>query len=415
MPCRGSDDGCGWNGKRAEQAAHESSCLTLILARQKKELRQEILQELGQQIGQQVGQHMQGVTSALEGLQAQMKQLQPASYLSALLSTRDASDSDDEEEPQCHETEIVQMTLAGTKLITVAYKVIKVWDVESGTLLASLRGHDRAVRPLAVSESKLFSGDGDWKIIAWDLNTYQRLSTMEGNTDCVRESAANGTKLFSGSRDGSVFAWTTDTYQLLSLDGKHPNRIGALAVHNSKLFSACIDVIQIHDTQSYQLMATLDITFVKRLHAVDDKVFVVGIGGRLSVLDPQSHDTTIITSTEGYSIERVWVAGSKMFTSGDEGILAWDRETFELLSTVEASASDAVTEVPFIAASDRHLVSMRNDDDQMPVEVTVRNLDSLATVKTFPVRLPDESALAARQAQQDRARAVTAARSRVLS
>lgn len=43
-----------------------------------------------------------------------------------------------------------------------------------------------------------------WRLQVWSLDTLQRVKTLTGHTDAVRALAVSNGKLFSGSYDGSV-------------------------------------------------------------------------------------------------------------------------------------------------------------------------------------------------------------------
>jgi WD40 repeat protein len=88
---------------------------------------------------------------------------------------------------------------------------IRVWDLERGALLCTLRGHERLVHRVRFARdgSRLVSASADGTIRIWDVERAEQqqcLSGHGGNVDCVALSPG-GDRLVSGSRDGTVRLW----------------------------------------------------------------------------------------------------------------------------------------------------------------------------------------------------------------
>ena len=65
-------------------------------------------------------------------------------------------------------------------------------------------GHTDAVRALATSDNKLFSGSYDGTVKVWDVVTLECLKTLAGHTGPVRTLVSSGGHMFSGSYDKTV-------------------------------------------------------------------------------------------------------------------------------------------------------------------------------------------------------------------
>ncbi len=63
-------------------------------------------------------------------------------------------------------------------------KTLRVWDLESGAVLATLRGHSEAVRAVAVTPDgrRAVSGSRDKTLKVWDLESGAELATLRGHT-----------------------------------------------------------------------------------------------------------------------------------------------------------------------------------------------------------------------------------------
>ena len=92
---------------------------------------------------------------------------------------------------------------------------VKLWDVASGSLLASLAGHSAPVASLAFSPDgeTLASGALDGTVKLWDVTTGRELAGLAGHRLDVRGLAfsPDGETLASGALDGTVKLWDVAT------------------------------------------------------------------------------------------------------------------------------------------------------------------------------------------------------------
>jgi WD40 repeat protein len=94
------------------------------------------------------------------------------------------------------------------------YEGIKIWEVDSGVLLRSLRSHISSVNSISFSPDSqcLASGSRDRTIKLWDVYTGQELRTMDAEAE-VRAVvfSPDGLWLASGSTDSTVRLWRVVT------------------------------------------------------------------------------------------------------------------------------------------------------------------------------------------------------------
>jgi WD40 repeat protein len=59
-------------------------------------------------------------------------------------------------------------------------RTVAVWDLESGTLIHRLTGHEAVVRSVAVrpDNRRIVSGSDDHTVAVWDLDSGQRLAVL---------------------------------------------------------------------------------------------------------------------------------------------------------------------------------------------------------------------------------------------
>lgn len=111
---------------------------------------------------------------------------------------------------------------------------ISVWNLPSGELKSTLRGHGDAVNAVAIaSDGKIFaSGSDDKTIRIWNLETGENIQTLTGHSDVVVAVALSpdGQFLASGSWDKTVKIWNVKTGALLYTLLGHSALVNSVAI-----------------------------------------------------------------------------------------------------------------------------------------------------------------------------------------
>jgi pleiotropic regulator 1 len=117
-------------------------------------------------------------------------------------------------------------------------RLIKIWDLASGTLKLSLTGHVSAVRDIAISDRHpyLFSASEDCEIKCWDLEQNMVVRNYHGHLSGVYCIALHPTLniLATGGRDSSVRVWDMRTKAGIFVLGGHTNAICSLVSQASE-------------------------------------------------------------------------------------------------------------------------------------------------------------------------------------
>lgn len=114
--------------------------------------------------------------------------------------------------------------------------VLRLWDVESGSLVQEFRGHNSAVLWAGFQrDGGIASGDFDGEIISWDLQSAQPR---------YRRKVTDGSSVWSYSKDGSqALGWSSVDFAVWEADGPgrarrfsgYRQQIGSLAVGGNRI------------------------------------------------------------------------------------------------------------------------------------------------------------------------------------
>ena len=111
--------------------------------------------------------------------------------------------------------ESVAFSPDGSLLASGSYKEVRLWDVRSRTLVATLEGHLSSVHSVAFSPDGSLLASGSYKEVRlWDVRSRELMVTLEGHLSYEVSVAFNpdGSLLASGSNDGTIILWDMKPY-----------------------------------------------------------------------------------------------------------------------------------------------------------------------------------------------------------
>ena len=141
---------------------------------------------------------------------------------------------------------------------------IKVWEVSSGEVIATLHGHGSWVWSVAWSPDGflLASASDDRSIKVWEVSSGEAIATLQGHGDSVRSIvwSPDGFLLASASGDRSIKVWEASSGQAIATLQGHGDPVLSVAwsPNGSRLASASGDrSIKVWEVSSGQAIATL--------------------------------------------------------------------------------------------------------------------------------------------------------------
>jgi F-box/WD-40 domain protein MET30 len=128
------------------------------------------------------------------------------------------------------------------RLVTGSFdKTLRVWDIDTGLCLATLKGHTRVIRALQFDECKIVSGSMDATIRIWNAKTFECIRVLTGHRQGVVSLHFLDKLLVSGSVDGVIKVWDLSAGRVFRLTGGHPNWVNCLQIINKNLLASAGD------------------------------------------------------------------------------------------------------------------------------------------------------------------------------
>ncbi|MEG3988689.1 AAA-like domain-containing protein [Microcoleus sp. S28C3] len=229
-----------------------------------------------------------------------------------------------------------------------ADKTIKVWNLQTQKVSATLTGHSESVSSVAFSPDgkTLASASRDKTIKVWNLQTQKAIATLTGHSESVSSVAfsPDGKTLASASRDNTIKVWNLQTQKLSATLIEHRNWVRSVAFSpdGKTLASASGDkTIKLWDVQTQKLIATLtghsnwvsSVAFSpdgKTLaSASDDKTI------KLWNLQTQKVSATLTGHSNGVSSVAFSPDGKTLASaSADKTIQLWNLQTQKAIATL---------------------------------------------------------------------------------
>jgi WD40 repeat protein/serine/threonine protein kinase len=110
---------------------------------------------------------------------------------------------------------------------------VRVWDLEAGTLLATMRGHQNKVSSVAFSPDgrRVVSASQDQTLRVWEVGG-KRVAILHGHTSHVERAffSADGRRVLSASNDGTVRFWDPAGGEAVAVCQGHARGISSCAM-----------------------------------------------------------------------------------------------------------------------------------------------------------------------------------------
>jgi len=221
---------------------------------------------------------------------------------------------------------------------------IKLWNVETGEEIRTLKGHNGPVNSVNFSPDgkTLVSGSGDKTIKLWNVETGQEIRTLKGHDNSVISVnfSPDGKTLVSGSGDKTIKLWNVETGQEIRTLKGHDNSVISVnfSPDGKTLVSGSDDkTIKLWNVKTGKEIRTLkghDIYFRSVNFSPDGKTLVSGSGDKTIKLwnVETGQEIRTLKGHDSYVNSVNFSPDGKTLVSGslDKTIKLWNVETGKL-------------------------------------------------------------------------------------
>jgi WD40 repeat protein len=243
---------------------------------------------------------------------------------------------------------------------------IRVWDLEQGNEVCSLKGHEYAVTALALSPDgkQLFSGSRDNRLKLWNLgNCDERHLVAHVDWVAAIVITPDGQQAVSSSRDSTIAVWSLLEGRVSRTLRGHGDRVEALAINSDLLVSGSMDsTIKVWDITTGQSLTTINNDSAVKAVAITDDNRYVASGDCNNVVKLWELTTgQEVRSLRGHTdwVEAVTFAsdGSRLVSGArDNTLRVWNSVTGQEISSFKEH-SDWVRSVALLADGRRAVCS----------------------------------------------------------
>lgn len=248
---------------------------------------------------------------------------------------------------------------------------IKIWDKQTGNVIASFQGHDHNIVKAIFSKDgkKIYSASYKGDIKVWDRYSLQLVSDFGGITDLVTFKEAHSDKFIAtANMEGNIEIWDVDSKKLLSALSDKGILSNLEFTSNDRLLIATSwdKTINFWDWKNKNLERTLspDYEVGGATLSFNDNFLATSSlkDSRIQLWNLENpwltcfnkHENTVNTAT--FSNDERYVA-----TAGwDNNIILWDKETGSIIK--EFKSHSRPVHSAFFSPDDKNLISSSDDN-----------------------------------------------------
>ncbi|KAF4123233.1 F-box and WD-40 domain protein CDC4 [Geosmithia morbida] len=228
---------------------------------------------------------------------------------------------------------------------------VRVWDLETGTCLHTLRGHTSTVRCLKMADKNTaISGSRDTTLRIWDIQTGLCRNVLVGHQSSVRCLEIKGDIVVSGSYDTFAKVWSISEGRCLQTLQGHYSQIYAIAFDGKRVVTGSLDTnVRIWDPVSGECLAILQghTSLVGQLQMRGDTLVTGGSDGSVRVWSLEKMSPIHRLAAHDNSVTSLQFDETRVVSGGSDGrVKIWDLKTGHLVRELFAQG-EAVWRVAF--------------------------------------------------------------------
>ncbi|MGH6922916.1 MAG: caspase family protein [Propylenella sp.] len=253
-----------------------------------------------------------------------------------------------------HSVLFVTFSPDGRLAVTCNDSQVRVWDVESGTLLRIIRAHSGFARSVAVGPDgqTAFSGGDDGSVKFWNLASGRLIRTYDAGSPVYSVAVVpDGRTVLAGTLNGAVISWNAASGQRLwTFETGQTSPEIAIAPDGRSALSAS-GKLNLLEVNSGRLLRTFDhLGGIDTIAYAPDGLTALS-GGNSGTILWEISSGRLLRDFEGHtglvrSIAFAPDGRTGLSASWDNTVKLWDIATGELLRTMEEKSEGSVAYSP---------------------------------------------------------------------
>lgn len=228
---------------------------------------------------------------------------------------------------------------------------VRVWDLNTGNCMHTLRGHTSTVRCLKMSdENTAISGSRDTTLRIWDIRQGVCRNVLLGHQASVRCLEIKGDIVVSGSYDTMAKVWSISEGRCLQTLSGHFSQIYAIAFDGERIATGSLDTsVRIWNARTGEALAILQghTSLVGQLQMRGDTLVTGGSDGSVRVWSLEKFCPIHRLAAHDNSVTSLQFDDTRIVSGGSDGrVKVWDVKTGQLVRELIQPA-EAVWRVAF--------------------------------------------------------------------
>ncbi|KAF7256758.1 hypothetical protein EG68_08889 [Paragonimus skrjabini miyazakii] len=259
---------------------------------------------------------------------------------------------------------------------------VRVWDIETGRNLYTIRHHNSGVHALRFQRDTLITGSKDHTVCVWQFVSPTEINlrgSLRGHNGCVNEVAFDDRYILSAGGDRVVLVWSYETHKVLRWLVGHRRGVTCMHYHQGIAMTGSSDLtVRIWNVETAECVQTLEghVQMVRCIRFDETHIVTGSYDGSLRIWN---HKDLLTTSKS-----KVWMCGGTLTEHSNRVF----RVQIDPLCIVSCSLDNTIVVQDFFHEVDDLLTELGELENQ-----AVPFKDNTSSISSLDYRFPTSERL----------------------